>query len=105
MKILTALLLFALPFSVTVSVAVSGAVQDREAEQARLDAQCESAKRQLIDEGRSQRIDACQQEGKSKSACEQSVASFGQREGNKRPDFSTVPACQQAEQYRKSYRQ
>ena len=56
-------------------------------------------------QGRQQRIDTCIKEGGKTTRCQQEFASFGQREGNKRPDFSKVPACQQAEAYRKSYRQ
>ncbi|ENY70427.1 hypothetical protein [Aeromonas diversa] len=89
----------------TLTVPVGAAVVDREAEQARLDAACASARQQLIDEGRSQRVALCVKEGKTNARCERDFASFGQREGNKRPDFSKVPACMQAEQYRKSYRQ
>lgn len=70
-----------------------------------LDRACSDAQQLLIVQGRQQRIDACIKEGGKTTRCQQEFASFGQREGNKRPDFSKVPACQQAETYRKSYRQ
>ncbi|ELM3721074.1 hypothetical protein RYR53_004189 [Aeromonas hydrophila] len=37
--------------------------------------------------------------------CQQEFASFGQREGNKRPVLNNLVPCQQADAYRKSYRQ
>ncbi|MFL9593798.1 hypothetical protein ACKC5O_17555 [Aeromonas schubertii] len=95
---------YALLLTFTLTVPVGAVVVDREAEQARLDAACASARQQLVDEGRSQRIALCVNEGKSQAGCEHDFARFGEREGNKRPDFSKVPACMQAEQYRKSYR-
>ena len=79
--------------------------QDRETHQAGLDRACSDAQQLLIVQGRQQRIDTCIKEGGKTTRCQQEFASFGQREGNKRPDFSKVPACQQAEAYRKSYRQ
>ena len=78
---------------------------DRSAQQAKLDAACQQAQQQRVEQGKQQRIDACIKEGGKTTRCQQEFASFGQREGNKRPDFSKVPACQQAEAYRKSYRQ
>ena len=87
------------------SLPLLAAVEDRDAKQAKLDAACQQAQQQLVEQGKQQRIDACIKAGGKAAKCQQEFASFGQREGNKRPDFSKVPACQQAEAYRKSYRQ
>ncbi|MBP0600921.1 MULTISPECIES: hypothetical protein [Aeromonas] len=89
----------------TFATGLLAAVQDRETHQAGLDRACANAQQQLIVQGRQQRIDACIKAGGKATRCQQEYASFGQREGNKRPDFSTLPPCQQAEAYRKSYRQ
>lgn len=97
MKRLSLLLLIALP--------LSAAVQDREAEQARLDAGCQAAQQQLVAESRQQNIDLCIKQGGKAAKCQQEFANFGQREGNKRPNLNELAPCQQAEAYRKSYRQ
>nr|WP_270805761.1 hypothetical protein [Aeromonas sp. QDB62] len=78
---------------------------DRSAQQAKLDAACQQAQQQLVEQGKQQRIDACIKEGGKADKCQQEFASFGQREGNKRPDLNNLPPCQQADVYRKSYRQ
>ncbi|QWZ81972.1 MULTISPECIES: hypothetical protein [Aeromonas] len=78
---------------------------DRSAQQAKLDAACQQAQQQLVEQGKQQRIDACIKEGGKADTCQQEFASFGQREGNKRPDLNNLPPCQQADAYRKSYRQ
>ena len=87
------------------SLPLLAAVEDRDAKQAKLDAACQQAQQQLVEQGKQQRIDACIKAGGKTAKCQQEFASFGQREGNKRPECSKVPACQQAETYRKSYRQ
>ena len=79
--------------------------QDRETHQAGLDRACSDAQQLLIVQGRQQRIDTCIKEGGKTTRCQQEFASFGQREGNKRPYVSSLPPCQQAEAYRKSDRQ
>ncbi|HHQ4758652.1 TPA: hypothetical protein ACSP2Z_003515 [Aeromonas hydrophila] len=73
----------------------------RQAQQAKLDAACQQAQQQ----GKQQRIDACIKAGGKAAKCQQEFASFGQREGNKRPDLNNLVPCQQADAYRKSYRQ
>lgn len=78
---------------------------DRPARQAKLDTACQQAQQQRVEQGKQQRIDACIKEGGKAASCQQAFASFGQREGNKRPDLNSLPPCQQAEAYRKSYRQ
>ncbi|WP_323945599.1 hypothetical protein [Aeromonas hydrophila] len=77
---------------------------DRPAQQAKLDAACQQAQ-QLVEQGKQQRIDACIKAGGKAAKCPQEFASFGQREGNKRPDLNNRVPCQQADAYRKSYRQ
>ena len=99
MKVVTLLL------GCSISTGLSAALEDREARQQTLDQACLSAQQTLIDAGKAQRIKACEVEGGSQAKCQQAFARFGQREGNKRPDFSQVPACSQAEQYRQGYRQ
>lgn len=99
MKMLTVLL------ACTLSSPLLAAVEDREAKQAKLDAACQQAQQQLIEQGKQQRIDACIQDGGKAAKCQQEFAGFGQREGNKRPALGDLPPCQQAESYRKSYRQ
>ncbi|MFQ2368675.1 hypothetical protein [Aeromonas enteropelogenes] len=89
----------------TLSLPLLAAVEDRDAKQAKLDAACQQAQQQLIEQGKQQRIDACIKEGGKAAKCQQEFASFGQREGNKRPALGDLPPCQQAETYRKSYRQ
>ncbi|MGY1510153.1 hypothetical protein ACW7GX_07070 [Aeromonas hydrophila] len=78
---------------------------DRPAQQAKLDAACQQAQQQLVEQGKQQRIDACIKAGGKAAKCQQEFASFGQREGNKRPDFNNLVPCQQADAYCKSYRQ
>ncbi|MFB2859534.1 hypothetical protein ACE1BV_16730 [Aeromonas hydrophila] len=78
---------------------------DRPAQQAKLDAACQQAQQQLVEQGKQQRIDACIKAGGKAAKCQQEFASFGQREGNKRPDLNNLAPCQQADTYRKSYRQ
>ncbi|HGE8266914.1 hypothetical protein ACTG2N_06590 [Aeromonas hydrophila] len=78
---------------------------DRPAQQAKLDAACQQAQQQLVEQGKQQRIDACIKAGGKAAKCQQEFASFGQREGNKRPDLNNLAPCQQADAYRKSYRQ
>ena len=78
---------------------------DRPAQQAKLDAACQQAQQQLVEQGKQQRIDACIKADGKAAKCQQEFASFGQREGNKRPDLNNLPPCQQADVYRKSYRQ
>ncbi|AKA17979.1 hypothetical protein ACETWI_00810 [Aeromonas hydrophila] len=75
---------------------------DRPAQQAKLDAACQQ---QLVEQDKQQRIDACIKAGGKAAKCQQEFASFGQREGNKRPDLNNLVPCQQADAYRKSYRQ
>lgn len=89
----------------TLSSPLLAAVEDRDAKQAKLDAACQQAQQQLIEQGKQQRIDACIKEGGQAAKCQQEFANFGQREGNKRPALGDLPPCQQAETYRKSYRQ
>lgn len=78
---------------------------ERPAQQAKLDAACQQAQQQLVEQGKQQRIDACIKAGGKAAKCQQEFASFGQREGNKRPDLNNLAPCQQADAYRKSYRQ
>lgn len=78
---------------------------ERPAQQAKLDAACQQAQQQLVEQGKQQRIDACIKAGGKAAKCQQEFASFGQREGNKRPDLNNLAPCQQADTYRKSYRQ
>ncbi|MFM4907620.1 hypothetical protein ACEUCM_01100 [Aeromonas dhakensis] len=87
------------------SLPLLAAVEDRDAKQAKLDAACQQAQQQLVEQGKQQRIDACIKAGGKSAKCQQEFASFGQREGNKRPDLNNLPPCQQADAYRKSYRQ
>ncbi|AHV35689.1 hypothetical protein Ri1_25800 [Aeromonas dhakensis] len=87
------------------SLPLLAAVEDRDAKQAKLDAACQQAQQQLVEQGKQQRIDACIKAGGKAAKCQQEFASFGQREGNKRPDLNNLPPCQQADAYRKSYRQ
>ncbi|CAM4038334.1 hypothetical protein [Aeromonas bestiarum] len=89
----------------SLSASLLAAVEDREAQQAKLDAACQQAQQQLVEQGKKQRIDACIKAGGKAAKCQQEFASFGQREGNKRPDLNSLPPCQQADAYRKSYRQ
>ncbi|WP_368232266.1 hypothetical protein [Aeromonas sp. s3] len=87
------------------SLPLLAAVEDRDAKQAKLDAACQQAQQQLVEQGKQQRIDACIKADGKAAKCQQEFASFGQREGNKRPDLNNLPPCQQADAYRKSYRQ
>ncbi|EKP0277222.1 hypothetical protein OB947_04290 [Aeromonas bestiarum] len=89
----------------SLSASLLAAVEDREAQQAKLDAACQQAQQQLVEQGKQQRIDACIKAGGKAAKCQQEFAGFGQREGNKRPDLNSLPPCQQADAYRKSYRQ
>ncbi|BDC83004.1 hypothetical protein [Aeromonas hydrophila] len=89
----------------SLSASLLAAVEDREAKQAKLDAACQQAQQQLVEQGKQQRIDACIKAGGKAAKCQQEFASFGQREGNKRPDLNNLAPCQQADTYRKSYRQ
>ena len=89
----------------SLSASLLAAVEDRDAKQAKLDAACQQAQQQLVEQGKQQRIDACIKAGGKASKCQQEFASFGQREGNKRPDLNNLVPCQQADAYRKSYRQ
>lgn len=87
------------------SLPLLAAVEDRDAKQAKLDAACQQAQQQLVEQGKQQRIDVCIKAGGKTAKCQQEFASFGQREGNKRPDLNNLAPCQQADAYRKSYRQ
>lgn len=87
------------------SLPLPAAVEDRDAKQAKLDTACQQAQQQLVEQGKQQRIDACIKAGGKAAKCQQEFASFGQREGNKRPDLNNLAPCQQADAYRKSYRQ
>ncbi|MFM4822309.1 hypothetical protein ACEUDB_16855 [Aeromonas hydrophila] len=89
----------------SLSASLLAAVEDREARQAKLDAACQQAQQQLVEQGKQQRIDGCIKAGGKAAKCQQEFASFGQREGNKRPDLNNLAPCQQADAYRKSYRQ
>lgn len=89
----------------SLSASLLAAVEDRDARQAKLDAACQQAQQQLVEQGKQQRIDACIKAGGKAAKCQQEFASFGQREGNKRPDLNNLAPCQQADAYRKSYRQ
>ncbi|MEZ6926109.1 MULTISPECIES: hypothetical protein [unclassified Aeromonas] len=89
----------------SLSASLLAAVEDRDAKQAKLDAACQQAQQQLVEQGKQQRIDACIKAGGKAVKCQQEFASFGQREGNKRPDLNNLAPCQQADAYRKSYRQ
>ncbi|AXV34976.1 hypothetical protein ACSZND_03620 [Aeromonas hydrophila] len=89
----------------SLSASLLAAVEDRDAKQAKLDAACQQAQQQLVEQGKQQRIDACIKAGGKAAKCQQEFASFGQREGNKRPDLNNLVPCQQADAYRKSYRQ
>ncbi|MBL0671014.1 hypothetical protein JD504_09660 [Aeromonas hydrophila] len=89
----------------SLSASLLAAVEDRDAKQAKLDAACQQAQQQLVEQGKQQRIDACIKAGGKAAKCQQEFASFGQREGNKRPDLNNLTPCQQADAYRKSYRQ
>lgn len=89
----------------SLSASLLAAVEDRDAKQAKLDAACQQAQQQLVEQGKQQRIDTCIKAGGKAAKCQQEFASFGQREGNKRPDLNNLAPCQQADAYRKSYRQ
>lgn len=89
----------------TLSSGLLAATPDRSTHQAGLDRACANAWQQQTIQDRQQRIDACVRAGGKATRCQQEYASLGQRTGNERPYVSSLPPCQQAEAYRKSYRQ
>jgi len=79
---------------------------ERQAKQAELDAICEAARQEKIIQERAKQIDKCVEtkELADRAACESAYLNYGQRVGGQTPLFYDLPACEEAQAYRTSYR-
>ncbi len=85
---------------------VSANEKDRGIKQEKLDKACEVARENKLAPLRQQNIEECvNKEGKDRSYCETFYSDYGARSGNRAPLFYDLPKCEEAFEYRNSYRQ
>lgn len=79
---------------------------DREQQQTRLDAACETAREKKLAPLRKQFVEQCvrDKELPSRAACESYYSDYGARSGDRAPLFYDLPECKQAFEYQNSDR-
>ncbi len=79
---------------------------DREQQQARLDAACESAREKRLAPLRKQFVETCvrDREQPNRAACEAFYSDYGAQSGDRAPLFYDLPECKQAFEYQNSER-
>jgi hypothetical protein len=80
---------------------------DREQQQARLDAACETAREKKLAPLRKQFVEQCvrDKEQPDRAACESFYSDYGARSGDRAPLFYDLPECKRAFEYQNSQRQ
>jgi hypothetical protein len=99
-------LLIFLPLLLIPSITV-GDNNDRNAQQALLDAECEAAREHKLAPEREKYIEDCVRDKvkDSREACERFYSDYGARTGYREPLYYDLPECVAAFEFRKSYRQ
>ncbi len=96
----------------TLSMMASAAVladelgKGRDAKQAELDAACEAARQKTLVLVRAELIEECvkTKQMHDRATCERFYADYGESAANQAPLFYDLPECEQAHEYRRSYR-
>ena len=80
--------------------------KDREAKQAELDAACEVARQKKIVIERAKHIEECVETEmlRDRETCERFYADYGESAAGQAPLFYDLPECEEAHEYRNSYR-
>ena len=103
MKRLLALVLATALMSPIVGVC---AASDQQAEQEKLDAECEAARELKLAPERARFIEECveKQQKDDRAACERFYSDYGARSGNRAPLYYDLPECVRAFEFQKSHR-
>ena len=101
--VLTSLLLFAMAAS---SAHASSSRNQRDAEQARLDEVCETAREAILSVERAAYVEECveKKQRPDRASCERFYADHGARAGNRAPLYLDLPECVEAHEFRQNNR-
>lgn len=80
--------------------------QERDAKQAELDAACEEARQKKLATERAKHIEDCVATGmlEDRETCERFYADYGESSAGRAPLYYDLPECEEAHEYRNSYR-
>ena len=80
--------------------------KSRQEQQAALDAACEAARKQKIAVERKKHVDECveKKQQPDRATCERFYADYGERSGSRPPLYYDLPACEEADAFRRSPR-
>ncbi len=100
------LLLMALAMMVSTAVQADKLGKEREAKQAELDAACEVVRQKKLVLVRAELVEECVETKRlpDRATCERFYADYGESSANQAPLFYDVPQCEEAHEYRRSYR-
>ena len=97
-----------LVLSMTVAmVASAGVLADEQgAKQAELDAACEAARQVKLVQVRAELVEECVEtkQLRDRPTCERFYVDYGESSANQAPLFYDLPECEEAHEYRRSYR-
>ena len=102
----SSLLLMAFAIVASAIVLADAFGQDRDAKQAELDAACEVARQKKLVEVRAELVEQCVETKQlaDRATCERFYVDYGESAANQAPLFYDLPECEQAHEYRRSYR-
>ena len=102
----TRLFFVALAMVASAIVLADGLGQDRESNQAELDAACEVARQKKLVLVRAELIEDCveSKELRDRATCERFYADYGESSANQAPLFYDLAECEKAHEFRRSYR-
>ena len=80
--------------------------EERDAKQAELDAACEAARQKKLALERAKHVEECVETGMlaDRETCERFYADYGESAAGVAPLFYDLPECEEAHEYRNSYR-
>jgi len=80
--------------------------EERDAKQAALDAACEEARQKKLVIERARHVEDCVETKmlEDREACERFYADYGESSAGRAPLFYDLPECEEAHEYRNSYR-
>ena len=94
-------------FMTAAMVASAGVLADEQgAKQAELDAACEAARQMKLVQVRAELVEECVEKElrPDRAACERFYVDYGESSANRAPLFYDLPDCEEAHEYRRSYR-
>lgn len=99
-------LLLALTMVAAATVQADKLGNEREAKQAELDATCEVARQKKLVLVRAEFVEDCVETKRlpDRETCERFYADYGESSANQAPMFYDLPECEEAHEYRRSYR-